>query len=228
MLYMMSCLVVMVAASYHLTTTLFSQLAYVSDENNPKPTYAMAILAMAMTLCFSAPVISTLMLILKADIGGGESIESVRRNVYLVLAGTVLVIAYAVLAFRRAPETERSSFWAVGRSVILAGVAVVGGVSAVAHLTFFSSSKDGMANIEFMREVAPLKDMDNCKSGVAFVQYREDEGPLTYRCPTLLMFGGLTSQPFAPWPDYVSGESQELATVIAGIKRDATKPDDQK
>nr|CEK42059.1 hypothetical protein PQBR57_0106 [Pseudomonas fluorescens SBW25] len=108
---------------------------------------------------------------------------------------------------------------------MLAGVVLVGAVSAISHLTFFSSWKDGIANIEFVRDDVQLKDMANCTGGVAFIQYREDGGALHYRCPTLMMFGGYTSQPFAPWPDYVEGDSQDLATFIRDASRNAQKAD---
>ena len=227
MLFMMCCFVAMAVACYHMTTTLFGQLAHISDESKPKPPMAITMLAMAMALCFMAPVLSMFLYIAQADAGAVQSVEGVRRSVYLVLLGSLLAVAYAYLLFRRTPQDARGQFWSVGRLLLLTGIAVVGGVSAYKHLTFFHSSKDGVANVGFMRELAQIQDMPNCERGVAFVQYREDDGPLAYRCPTLLMFGGLTSQPFAPWPDFEDGESQDLATAIKDISSKAQKPDAQ-
>ncbi|KAF0254308.1 hypothetical protein [Pseudomonas putida] len=223
MLYMLSCLVAMAVATYHSTTTLFGQLAHISDDSKPKPSMAVAMLTMAMALCFMAPLLSLFLSIVKAD--AAQTVEGVRGSVYLLLVGSLLVVAYAYLLFRRTPQDVRGQFWSVGRLLLLVGVAIVGGVSACKHLTFFHSSKDGVANVGFMRELAQINDMPNCQRGVAFVQYREDEGPLTYRCPTTIMFGGLTSQPFAPWPDFEDGESHDLAAAIKDISSKAQKPD---
>lgn len=184
-------------------------------------------LAMAMALCFMAPVLSMFVYIVQADAGAAQTVEGVRRSVYLVLLGSLLAVAYAYLLFRRTPQDARCQFWSTGRLLLFTGIAVVGGVSAYKHLTFFHSPKDGVANVGFMQELAQIKDMPNCERGVAFVQYREDDGPLTYRCPTSLMFGALTSQPFAPWPDFEDGESLDLAVAIKDISNKAQKPDAQ-
>lgn len=227
MLYMMSCLAVILAACYQMTTTFFSQVAHLSDESAPKPAFAITFLSVAMMFCFTAPLLTTFLNVFRSDAGLVAPIESSKWTVYAVLLGSAIVAVYAYLLLRKTAKELRGHFWPVGRSVVLAGVVVVGTVSSIFHLTFFRNSNDGIANIEFLRELAPLKDMANCKSGVAFIQFREDGGPLKYRCPTLLMFGGLTSQPFAPWPDFVDGESQELASVINDTIQAARNPSAQ-
>jgi len=65
--------------------------------------------------------------------------------------------------------------------------------------------------------MADLGDMEQCASAMALVQFRE-AGPLTYRCPTTVLFNRDSQQPFAPWPDYVEGTSQKLADAIMTIK----------
>lgn len=228
MLFMMCCILVMVAACYQMTSTLSAQLAHSANETSPKPSIAPTLLAVAMTLCFTAPLLSIFFGVLQTGPVASVSTGGIRLTVYGVLLGSVLVAVYAYLLFRLTPKAERGHFWPVGRTVILVGVVIVGAASSVSHLSFFHSSKDGIANIEFLRESASLKDMADCKSGVAFVQFRDDDGPLKFRCPTLLMFGGHTSQPFTPWPDYVDGESQELAVVVKDMFQEAKSFDDLK
>lgn len=226
MFYLMSCIVVMLAAVYELQK-LFIQMVQLSDEPSRRPRIGLTLLTFAMCWTFTAPFLVTIYQSAGAGAGPAVSMDSIRWSVYLVLVGSMIVPAYAYLCFKRTPSAERGGFWAVGRTLALAGVVVVGVVSAISHLTFFKSTKDGIANIEFFREMAPLQDMANCTANVAFIQFREDGGPLKYRCPTLLVFGGFTGQPFAPWPDYVDGESQELATVLHDVTQQARKAQPQ-
>ncbi|NVL48641.1 hypothetical protein F2S72_01365 [Pseudomonas syringae pv. actinidiae] len=225
MLFMICCLLVMAAACAEMFKTLSAQISYLSDRSAPKPSIVTPLLAMAMMLAFTSPLLFSVYGALdqSAAVTDADGVRNVRRTVYLVFVGSGLVAAYAYLLFSRTPSNIKGEFWPVGRSVVLAGVVMVGSISSISHLTFFRSSNDGIANIELLRRMAPLKDMANCTSGVAFVQYREDDGPLTYRCPTLLVFGGETSQPFAPYPDYVDGKSEELATVLKETLESATK-----
>lgn len=223
MLYMVSCIIVMLTALYEIHKNLYQM---VSGEINSRPQVGMMLLTVLMSGSFTAPLLATILKVAAPEATITPN-ESIRWSVYLVLVGSVLVAGYAYLTLKRTPSAQRGSFWTVGHTLTLAVVAFVGVASAISHLTFFKSSKDGIANIELIRDDVPLKDMVNCTAGVAFIQFREDGGALHYRCPTLMMFGGFTSQPFAPWPDYVEGESQELATFIHDATLNARKADPQ-
>lgn len=164
MLFMMCCLVVMAATCNQMFSTLASQLAHLSDASAAKPVFGLALLALGMTLCFTSPMALMMLDVLRPDIHHtvAEGTLSVRRTVYLVLVGSLLVAAYAYLLHRKTPVEKRGEFWSVGRSVLLAVVVGVGVVSSISHLNFFRSSKDGIANVGFIRQMAPLTDMADC------------------------------------------------------------------
>lgn len=210
MLFMMCCIAVMAATCSQIFKTLFSE----NDKSSQGRMFAMNLLTVVMSLCFAAPVLELMFKAFSAELGSSMGMQSNRWTVWAVLVGSGAVAVYGYLLYGGTPKDKRGQFWPIGRSVVLSGVVIVGVMSSISHLTFFRSYQDGIANIELLRKMAPLKDLAQCNSGVAFVQFREDDGPIKYRCPTLLMFGGETSQPFAPWPDFVDGESQELAVLI--------------
>lgn len=224
MLYMLSCLVLMITASHQMLQTVHAQLTRLDDSTSPRPRPELMFLWVAIAAGFSSPFMITILDAMRLETDGIDSSHNIRWTVYALLVSGGAACVCAALALRASIKTRKASFWVQGKAVALACAGFIGVVSAASHLMFFQTSQDGIANVELLRGVAPIRDMENCRSGVAFIQYREDAGPLTYRCPTALMLGGYTSQPFAPWPDYTQGESQDLATVIHDATAAAEKP----
>lgn len=147
----------------------------------------------------------------------GETASGSDSSIYLMLASSMVCLAYGAACMFKSLRTGQIGFWPAGLmvSVLLAGV--VGSLSAYSHLSFYSNKNAGLANLELLREVTTLKDMGGCKSGMALVHFN-DVGPLLYRCPTSVIFSPSSKEPFLPWPDYVEGTSSDLAAAVSYVR----------
>ncbi|HGM8087200.1 TPA: hypothetical protein ACKP9S_003571 [Pseudomonas aeruginosa] len=211
MLYLLLCTFVLFIGIVKMHTHLLQMFQHEhGDGSAPRPNVFAGLSGILPALAFTLPVT---MVILGVLGGSSWGIDMGRIVVYAVLAASLVLLVQGLLGLRKALNSRNMAFWPMGRVVVLILAAAVGSMSAVKHLAFFSSPQDGLANIGILREIADLSDMKDCKSSIALVQFRET-GPLTYRCPSLLIFGHDTQQPFIPWPDYVEGSSQGLADAI--------------
>lgn len=216
MVYLLLCSLVLFIGIARMHTHMLQMLQYESSTSAPRPIILAGLTGIFPALAFSLPVY-----VLFLDGEGSWTYDHNRIVVYVVLAASLIFLAQAGLGARSVLQGKKLGFWATGRIVVLLFAGIVGSISGIKHLTFFSSSQDGFANVGMIREIADLSDMKACTSSIALVQFR-DAGPITYRCPSLLMFGRDTQQPFIPWPDYVEGSSQNLADAI-GIVKDAAE-----
>lgn len=217
MLYLLLCSLVLFIGIAKMHNHLFKMLEFTQREASaPRPNVLAGLTGIIPALAFTMPVY---MVFFGATFGGNESNWSFDKNrlfVYAMLAGSLVLLAQSLLGTLQARDGGKLGFWPTGRIVVLALAGFVGATSAYKHLTFFTSNQDGYANVGLLREIADLSDMKDCKSNIALMQYRE-AGPINYRCPSLLVLGRDTQQPFIPWPDYVEGSSQGLADAIATI-----------
>ncbi len=217
MLYLLLCSLVMIVALAKVHKVMLQMLEFMSTPEGARPNPVGALVPMLVASAYTAPVMVLVLGILytggnvRTDVIGG------RGQIYLLLAGSLVILVKALIGARKAWSDRKLAFWASGRLVILFLAGMVGVLSAYKHLTFFSTDNDGVANVELLREFAELDDMKACTSGVALVQFR-DTGPLAYRCPTTLLFNQETQQPFTPWPDYVEGISEDLAIAVGNVK----------
>lgn len=217
MLYLLLCSLVLFIGIAKMHGHLFKMLEVSHGDVGPRRANWLAgLTGIIPALAFTMPVYMVFFGVAFGSNDSNWSFDTNRLIVYALLAGSLALLTQSLYGVQQARQSSNFGFWNMGRIVVLALAGIVGTTSAYKHLTFFTSDQDGFANVGLLREIADLSDMKNCKGSIALVQYRAT-GPISYRCPSLLMFGRDTSQPFIPWPDYVEGTSQGLADAIATI-----------
>ncbi|MDD1011269.1 hypothetical protein M5G27_27750 [Pseudomonas shahriarae] len=217
MLYLLLCSLVMIVAMVKVHKVVLQMLEFLSTTEGARPNPAAALIPILVAAAYTAPVMTVVLGVLFTGENVRIDATSGRGQIYLLLAGSLVILVTALIGARKAWSDRKLAFWASGRLVILLLAGTVGVLSAYKHLTFFSTDNDGIANVELLRDEAELGDMKACASGVALVQFR-DTGPLAYRCPTSVLFNQDSQQPFTPWPDYVEGSSEDLAVAVRDIK----------
>lgn len=221
MLYILLCSVVLLIVV--IGTVARATLGALSAKQGQRlyqPLLVLASYAVGMAYC--APLLYTFF---GPDGTPGETlgIDSGRLTVYLLLASSVALLFYIPSLWKGAADSKR--FWPMGQLTLVALACFVGGKSAYDHLTFFNNDQAGWADVALMKEIGEITDMPGCTSPVAFVRF-QSAGPFEYRCPGLIVFNRLSSQPFGPWPHNDTGSSQQLADVILKIKSEAKVAED--
>lgn len=217
MLYLLLCSLVMIVAMSKVHKVVLQMLEFMTTPEGARPNPVAALIPILVAAAYTAPVMTLFFGVLYTGENVRIDASSGRMQIYLLLAGSLVILVAALMGARKAWSDRKLAFWACGRLVILLLASTVGVLSAYKHLTFFSSDNDGIANVELLRDEANLGDMKECSSGVALVRFR-DTGPLAYRCPTSVLFNQDSQQPFTPWPDYVEGSSEDLAVAVRDIK----------
>lgn len=224
MLYLLCSMLVMFMA----IKSLFQLMAVSADPDLPssqaRAVGLSSLCAFVAVPLYTAPLIQTFNMAFAQQSGRPLPTEAHRWIVYCLLAGALLTAAHAYLAWKKSPADRRSSFWAIGRTVALVAAVIVGGTSAISHLMFFTSKSDGIASVGALKQMGLVKDMPDCPSDMALIKNPQKGEPVTYRCPTLLVFDSQGPQPFTPWPDYVQGQSQDLAAAIQHFTESAKQP----
>ena len=221
MLYILLCSVVLLIVV--IGTVARATLALVSPGPGQRLRQMVLVLASyAVGMAYCAPL---LYLFFGPDGAPGETlgVDTARLTVYLLLAASVALLFYIPSLWKRAADSK--GFWPMGQLTLVALACFVGGKSAYDHLTFFNNDQAGWADVALMKEIGEITDMPGCTSPVAFVRF-QSTGPFEYRCPGLIVFNRLSSQPFGPWPHNDNGSSQQLADVILKIKSEAKVADD--
>ncbi len=217
MLYLLLCSMVMLIALVSLHRNFIKMVDYVHSGEGERPNPFIPMLPMLIGGAYCAPLLALFIGVLFVDPEKGSPMNYGRGQIYFMLAGSLGLLVLGVHAAHSAWVKGKIGFWATGRLTVMFLAGFVGCASAYQHLSFFSTEEGGIANIALIREVADLSDMEQCVSALALVQF-SDAGPITYRCPTTVLFNQNSQQPFAPWPDYVEGSSQKLADAITTIK----------
>lgn len=232
MLYMICCIIVM---SYCMFGMFFNVMRAAAQddaisEHQRVPSLLVVFFSLA-TFAYTAPIFQTIL----AVAGKTHTMTDVTWSVWALLLGSIAVFAISILLWIRDLENDNAKLrsvlaWEPGaerpkwnyrasaRTCILCFASVIGIGSAGSHLAFFHSDQDGFANFSFLKQAYPIHDMDNCKSEVVLMQYRQDAGPVNYRCPTSIILGGFSGQPFVPWPDFASGSSEDLGKAVTDIR----------
>jgi hypothetical protein len=131
--------------------------------------------------------------------------------------GSITVVLFGIKLYKMyftKPDTS-SLGWRSG----ITALAVVGGLyvsfAVIDHWAFFWDEKSGYAS-------TTLLGIDEIKCD-SMVLIRLIDNTAEYRCPTNVVFGGLTPKPFAPWPSYTEGRSENLKTAINSVRNHSVK-----
>lgn len=149
-------------------------------------------------------------------------------NLSVVLSSIGAVILAGVVCRRIYLDYRSSStvgFWRVGGRVAVLVSAMVLVVAGIKHVTFATAE----AGWTQAKSIPGLE----CDKPIVLFQWAGLERgadpslaaftPARYRCPGALLFNQWSQVPFAPWPDYVEGESIELARELNEIVSSAQK-----
>jgi len=90
--------------------------------------------------------------------------------------------------------------------------------TAVDHWLFVAPAPDKIATVAM--EFFKVKDVSCDRAAIV----RTEGNEMVYRCPTSVMIGGWSAQPFIPWPAYVEGRSSLLKEAIDNMMSDAKRP----
>jgi hypothetical protein len=175
------------------------------------------ILLMAPPLC-GAPLLKDLIDISRLESGASLQVSSFNLPVLLVFVGGCGYLYCAVrMALRRvrAEGLKESGFL---HDAPIALAAMIGGYfvwTALVHTMFFYTPHEdaGVLNAKLIAAPELAQEVGasdiQCDSATVLVKF-QNEDTATYRCPTSVVFGINSSQPYVPWPHYVDGKSSTL------------------
>ncbi len=124
-------------------------------------------------------------------------------------------VSTLVRAYR---NSEPVSFLNVGSRVAALAACAVVATAGVKQIDF-AAGDTGFANLEALHELGLAKGL-HCSSGLIVVKWDDaarGQGVL-YRCPSSVVLNQLGRAPFAPWPDYTEGRSDELGQALQQIR----------
>lgn len=145
-----------------------------------------------------------------SSIEQAQSLDGLSRlSVGLQWAGLLASMGLFALFIRRAWLATRR-FWFCG--AIMATLLLT---FIFANSLWFISGKGVGVVSPFVLGERGNSDV-NCSRETMLVHYIRG-APSDWRCPTGMMLMAGTSRPFLPWPDYRSGQSQQLSDAISTI-----------
>ncbi|EIX9725641.1 hypothetical protein ACX9Q3_002180 [Klebsiella oxytoca] len=197
MLYMLTCLVIMVYVMYLMVTTLKDKLENLDDSRVFRPGALTTFATMGAVILLLSPLYMTMVS------------DSLSQNASLFtqwagLAGGLLLVGVYGWLFlkRRAFSSGLISICGATLIFIFAN-----------SLLFVSSSNTGVLNFGFISQMTTINDVE-CESGMMAVNLADKGHPSEWRCPQGFVLLGMSSRPFIPWPTYSTGKSLELTDAI--------------
>lgn len=176
------------------------------------------------SLAFAGPLLQTIVAGVRMDQGDSmvfdprDTLAHGSWGIYAMAASIPLLLILTVIAFRRALAAG-SNFAGTGTTMVFLGSTIIATMTVVSHFTWYRGANDGWADLQAIREVHPIKDID-CTNPRILI-HREAGQQLEYRCPTLVMLVPYSSQPVVPWPSFKDGTSAQLAAAIEEIESKA-------
>ncbi len=212
MLYMLSCLVIMVYLMYLMVTTLKDKFDNLDDSRVLRPGASTTLVTAGAVCLLLSPLYITMFQ------------DSVSENVSLItqwagLAGGLLLIGIYGWSFlnKRAFASGLISICGATLTFIFAN-----------SLLFVSPHNTGVLNFGFVSQMIKINDVE-CESEMMAVNLADKKQPTEWRCPQGFVLLGMSSKPFMPWPTYTTGKSLELTDAIHTMMdsaQDATKQKD--
>ncbi|SYF74472.1 hypothetical protein [Klebsiella pneumoniae] len=206
MLYMLTCLVIMVYVMYLMVTTLKDKLENLDDSRVFRPGALTTFATIGAVILLLSPLYMTMVS------------DSLSQNASLftqwagLAGGLLLVGVYGWLFLKR-------------RTPASCVLSLCGALLAFMYLNslfFVSSDNTGVLNFAYLNSIAEIKSVQ-CDAGILVVKLADKGEPTEWRCPEYFAFMGNTSKPFLPWPSYTKGQSVELTTVLHTMIDSAAK-----
>ncbi|MBQ0600765.1 hypothetical protein J7S78_13285 [Klebsiella oxytoca] len=212
MLYMLSCLVIMVYLMHLMVTALKDRFDNLDESRVLRPGASTTLVTAGAVCLLLSPLYITMFQ------------DSVSENVSLItqwagLAGGLLLIGVYGWSFlkKRAFASGLISICGATLTFIFAN-----------SLLFVSPHNTGVLNFGFVSQMIKINDVE-CESEMMAVNLADKKQPTEWRCPQGFVLLGMSSKPFMPWPTYTTGKSLELTDAIHTMMdsaQDATKQKD--
>lgn len=205
-------MVFLLASTFLLYANIAAGLSLFSKMAEAKPAMARILAHLAAATCFASGFV--LSILAEGEGRPGQINWLVPVTGVLGASSTILFGGRLWSAFRHQSDNSLYS-WKSGMSVwaVIAGIYLV--YTVVDHWMFFADpEKTGITVV-----VEEIHDM----SCTTMTLFRMEDARAVYRCPSGMVFGYLTAQPFAPWPSYVEGRSVDLKNFIESTLANAKR-----
>lgn len=225
MLYLVCLLVLMFIAVSRMFGTINQMSKSVASGQIPRQWHSAlytSVLPASLALAAAAPLVSTFMDGAAAS-SGGVAMSSGKGSVWIAFVAASGALAYYGWPLTKALRLGNAGFGRTG--ALVAPTACAALLLAITGLQLeFAHHKDaGTVSFGYVRD-----QVHDAKCNAETVLARWDmsaDKPIIYRCPTLLILNSYSTTPFVPWPDYIEGESKDLAKAVSELIKDARKPD---
>lgn len=143
-------------------------------------------------------------------------LDGVNWSVWGFLAGGLLTLLLATVRLVHLPASGPGLHSAAQRAGWTAAL-ITGTYMCFAvgdHLWFFrDASQTGVGYVSVFERSGRID--ISCPQDLVLANVISE--PAKYRCPSLVLFGAPLGEPFAPWPTYSSGESEQLTTALTRL-----------
>lgn len=204
---------------------MLRRAAGANDDGLPSNTGLRFASATLPAILVAVPILTTFLSGWQMSEGNGVTPRDGTLSVLAAFIGGLAVVAVAIVRLIR--QRHQMGFWSIGGAVaaVLSGGVIV--VATASHLIFTSSPDSGMVNMGSIDQVAnagvvdhPIEDVE-CASPILLTRWNgSPDTPVSYRCPDYLL-NPYAFSPFAPWPGYTSGQSEDLAIVLHALRQNA-------
>lgn len=218
MLYMLCAAVLALMASAFMLS-MMSTIVSPKPVNNSVSLNKQILFALFMMIVTFAAISPPIYLIIEALLSLKNDVASMDNNsitiqIIALIASLLLCAGYIFIA--------KCGFIKMGAAGFIATVllAFIYGNS----LYFITGKNVGMANINVLRSMSSINDVE-CNSSYLLVKMSDsDNEPTAWRCPTNIAFMRNSSVPFIPYPDYTSGSSLQLSKALHNLMNNAKDP----
>lgn len=204
MLYLLSCLVVMVYLLNRMYSTLKDRIENLDDSRSFRPGAITTFVTIGAVCLLLSPMYISLVM------------ESITPNVSLMSQWAGVAGGLALIGVYGWSFLKKRSF---ASGLISICGAILFFIFANS-LLFISKNNTGVLNYGYVSRMAKISDVE-CDKEAMIVNIAEKNSPSEWRCPKDFVLLGLSSKPFIPWPTYTTGKSLELSKVMHAMMDNA-------
>lgn len=206
MVYMLTCIVLMIYVMCRMVTTLNDKFNNLDDKRILRPGALVTIVTCGAVILLLSPSLVTL---------STDSLSSL----------TSLVLQWAGLAGGLIITGVYGWSFVCKRAIVPGIISISGAILAFIFansLLFVSSPSTGVLNLDLVSQIIKIDDTQ-CEGGmiVVNIDLNDKKQPAEWRCPHGFVLLGMTNKPFLPWPTYSTGKSLKLSEAITDLIENA-------